>query len=226
MKNIKIDKKRIIAFVVIAIVFASGVIGLKVLVPKKLSSTIARNHVISIKIDAVTEDDRRQTFTMDVVNLKKSSKIKSSFYSRNIYIVDGKTVFDAGGKYRYYEDKNSIRNLYDTLGKISLKDPVSEVNREKIYNPELTSNTINVILESLFIDLEATRSERATVEIDDNRLKSVSLYLIGLTGYKDMNIVMSFDEVKEKDEFEVPIFYDELMERVDKKAMMRELRGN
>lgn len=220
MKKEKMNKRKISVLIAVTVLAIAVVVSVKLLMPKKVSSTIDRNYAMSVKIDAVKEDDTKEVHTIEVVNLKNVSKIKGDFYPRNIYVKDGRTIFDDGGKYKFFEGGNTLRDLYSILRNVTLKDEVSKHENDKVYNPELDNTVINAVLEALFIDRTTDRTERVTIEVTDNKLKSVSLYLVGLKGYKGMNVVMTFRDVTKKDEFDVPIFYEELMEKTDKKEVM------
>lgn len=220
MREERIDKKRLFIFIGVAL---SVIIVIALSKYWRLKDDIPNfggSYKVFVKIEAVKDDDSKESHTLEAVNLKNGSKVTGDFYQRSIYIDDGRTIFDDGGKYKYYDSKNSIRYLDDIIGKVDLGNVVEIDGDRANYNPLVSKDVINSLLDVLFIDRESSRDEHAFVVLKDKKVESFSLYLVGVDGYKDINISMTFGEIDKQDYFEMPVFYEEVMDKIDDDEIM------
>lgn len=173
-----------------------------------------------IRITATREDDSVFEHSFDVSSDGEIAKVNSDFYKGNVYVVKNKVIFDMGSKYIYYEDAKTIGNLKAIIDKIKLGSTVIDAEDVKSYNPDIEVDVINDILKMLFIDKVTTMPAAAHIIKEKDKLKSFSLYLVDIEGFKDINITISFEELKEKDKLKIPVLYEDIMERIDFKEIV------
>ena len=208
----KIKVRQYSQFGLALLVFIVMLVGLRLLFDERIKNTEYR---ASIKIDAVREDDEEDHFTLEVIKTKEGAKIISSNYDKPIYAHGGKIILDSGGKFKYAQVNSTFDDGIKILNKLVTDKKIVEDGNEYICNPLIEAETIDEVLQMVLINRKTTEDVHAHIIGNKKKIKSFTLYLTDIEGYKGINIAMSFDEIQKGYSNKLPNFYDEVMERVE-----------
>lgn len=176
-------------------------------------------YTMRIKVDTHDEQDKKETFLITTINDGINSKTDLSYINNPIYGYNGNLIYKSSGRYKEIDKKNSYIDIYRLLAEIDLGKEVKKDANSVDYNPTLTRNEINKIIDALCLGKETKRDEKAYIVIENGTLKEFSIYLIDIDGYRGINIVISFTELDKERKVEMPKIYDELIDRVEEKEL-------
>lgn len=222
MKKIKINIKWVIAIIFLILLLAS------IMVVGSLANRKIDNYdkyEMQIKIEAFTLDEKREVYTINVKDDGVLAKAETSFLANPVYIKDGKMIYEEGGRYKMYSPGSTYKDIYATIQNIELKDPVADYETEKSYNPSISKDVINALLEELQIDKKTARDEFAFVTVKKNKISEFSVYIIDLEGFKGVNLSLAFEGKNSEYSIESPVFYSAVTDEYDGKNL-KLLNGN
>ncbi len=212
MASRRIDAKMVFKLMAIILGFFAIVFFMRVEISLLKPREKIPDFEAMVQVQATSLEDESFTYNLEVMHVREKTLVRPDGSRRPIYVEGSRVIVDKGSKYEYYEDDNNISRLYKVIDGIDLGDTIDENGLEKMYNPVVPSETVNDILKMLFIDKETTRNERAHVVVREGRRASFSLYLIGIEGYKDVNITISFSK-ENREELNLPVFHSVLMDK-------------
>lgn len=203
------DKKKIIIPIIILVLILIIILfGLKQLLGKHLKTY--DRYIASIIVETTKKGE--ETKTMTTLDLKDDGKVaivNTSFKEYPLYITKKGVLFESGGRFRRIKSEYTYRDIYAILNEIDFE------KKDGSYHPNIKTETINKLLDSLFIDYEMTRDTVGNITVKDQKIEEFSVYLRGFYGYEKLGIIVMFENMSDQYKIESPMFYENLIDDGD-----------
>ena len=207
-------KNILICLMILIVVLIGTIIIIFSFSKKKVMRDEYDKSLTSIVVQATKKGEAEtKTTTIDIANDGKNAEVITSFMSRPVYITAKGTLYEDGGRFKRVNSKHSYDDVYDVLAKIETE------SNDGSYHPKISYDTINNLLECLFIDYELTEDTIGNLTLVDNKIEEFSVYLRDFYGYDKLGIIVMFENKTDDYEVKVPVFYDEVIDETDEREL-------
>ncbi len=167
----------------------------------------------NIKVDLVLNDDTSKVRTIEIVNSGKNAIVKTNYLDGNIYINSDGMFYLNGGRYKKIKTEDSYIDIYKLLTKIEKGKKIGEHDQEEIYNPVLSVNQSNELLNILHTGMSTNRTMNSHLSLEKNKLKYFRVTYEDIEDYKSVSISVNFNV--HKGDCNIPKIYSDLIDEVD-----------
>ncbi len=167
-------------------------------------------YIASIIVETTKKGEENKTMTtLDLKDDGKVAIVNTSFKEYPLYMTKKGVIFEKGGRFRRIKSEYTYRDIYAILNEIDFE------KKDGNYHPNIKAETINKLLDSLFIDYEMTRDTVGNITVKNQKIEEFSVYLRGFYGYDKLGIVVMFESMSDEYKIESPVFYENLIDDGD-----------
>jgi len=200
-------KKNVIIVIVVSILV---LVVFALLIGRINKETGNTSYDANIKIDLVLNDDTSKVRTIEIVNNGKSAIVKTNYLDGDIYINNDGMFYLNGGRYKKIKTDNSYVDIYRLLTKIEKGKKIGEYDKVEIYNPVLSVNQSNELLNILHTGMSTNRTMTSHLELEKGGLKYFKLTYEDIEGYKSVSVSANFKE--HEGDVNIPKIYNDLID--------------
>ena len=198
--------------IILVVLFTLGILA--ILTPRIHNAIISSNqktYEARIFIQTFDRQNVEKKYQIELFEYGDFAMATPSFLNSEVVMTKGETYYLENGRYKRIISQNTYRDLRDILKKMELKE------KEVHYN--LNTETINEILECLFINYRVTNDMTANIEYVDKKIDSFHLYMNDVLDLEKLNITIKFYDLDTTHKYKEPFIYDEMVDKVDASAL-------